>query len=264
MSIQHIDFLPPKYQEAAALRKSQAWRILVLIMFGGLICAAHLGQRAIRRHVQSELETVNTQYAATLAQSQRLAALETSLQSQRHEADLLTYLRHPWPRTQILAHIVDSLPETIALRRVRVQREAVRRPSASATTVGPAQPQPDPAAEAKVPAVERDLKKLREEDDATQTVVLLEGTSDDDTALHLYLGTVAACGLFTKAELTSLENHDHSGDGQGAHFTARVLVAPAYGTPGGPTSTPLAPRMREVENAAKSQASWHPQPEATP
>ncbi|HEX3870892.1 MAG TPA: hypothetical protein VHV77_10675 [Pirellulales bacterium] len=236
--MKHIDFLPPKYHEAAALRKTKAWRFLVLMTFGGLVCAAHIGQRAIRRNVQTQFHAVDEQYQTTQALSQRLAALQNTLAVESAKADLVTWLRNPWPRTQILARVFESLPDTIVLRRVRVQCEAVRPTLASATTVGSPVPAVDPAAEARLTPVQRDLKRLREEGDASQTVVLLEGTSDDDTALHVYLGTVAACGLFTKAELTSLESSDHGSGQQRAQFTARVLVIPGYGQHGGPTSAP--------------------------
>ena len=43
-----IDFLPAKYREATAHRKTQVWRVVVLIVFAGLLLAAAGGQYGLR------------------------------------------------------------------------------------------------------------------------------------------------------------------------------------------------------------------------
>ena len=234
-----IDFLPQKYREASAQRQSRAWRIAVVAVFGGMIVAAIVGQRGLHRRIETELAQVNAQFIATQGQSAQLSAMEQALAAKRAEAELLTYLRHPWPRTQILAKVFESLPDTIVLSRVRVQRDAIPGTSfAPPAATTPAAAEAAAQAEAKLSPAERDFSKLRNENDATQTVVLLDGISEDDTMLHVYLGTLAASGLFSNAELTSLESGDHSAEHNHARFTARVIVKPGYGQRGGPTTAP--------------------------
>jgi hypothetical protein len=204
-----------------------------------MIIAAIVGQRGLHRRVEAELAQVNAQFIATQGQSVQLSAMEQALAARRTEAELLTYLRHPWPRTQILAKVFESLPDTIVLSRVRVQRDVIPGAnSAVAAGTTPAAAEAAAQAEAKLSPAERDFNKLRNETDATQTVVLLDGTSEDDTMLHVYLGTLAASGLFSNAELTSLESGDHSAEHNHARFTARVIVRPGYGQRGGPTTAP--------------------------
>src|SRR5581483_9783167 len=111
-TMKDIDFLPAKYQEATAQLHAQWWRMAVLAMFAALVGLAVFGQYGIRLHAQGEIETLLPQYHAALAEMQRLAKTEDAVRPNRAQAELLTYLRHPWPRTQILARIMAPLPDT--------------------------------------------------------------------------------------------------------------------------------------------------------
>ncbi|HWB00947.1 MAG TPA: hypothetical protein VG713_20790 [Pirellulales bacterium] len=232
---QTIDFLPLRYQEAVVQRRSKAWRLVVICAFGALLCLGAAGQHKLRHNVEAESAAVHDQFQVVQARSMRLDSLDHSLAALRARADLLTYLRHPWPRTQILAGILRPLPETISLRRVRIARES--------RTASPTVIQSDAASAAdKLAPDVADLERMRRLSDAERTVAMIEGISTDDTELHRFLAALADESLFERAELVSMETSGHDRTSSQAQFTARVVVRPGYGQPGGPTTStrPLA------------------------
>jgi Tfp pilus assembly protein PilN len=229
-----IDFLPAKYREANAQRRVQLWRMAVLACFAALLCAAAIGEYEVQRSTKHELEQVCTHYDLALADSQRLANLEQARDACRAEADLLTFLRHPWPRTRILAQLVAPLPDTIIFTRLQIERQRTTGKSAAPMTMIPQDPAVAAAALARLSPAQRDLRRLREEIDGSQTVVILEGTTRENTALHSYLGKLAAAPMFSAAELTSIESLEKEQPGA-SRFSARLVVRPGYGQRGGPT-----------------------------
>jgi Tfp pilus assembly protein PilN len=244
-----IDFLPAKYQEATAQLHAQWWRMAVLAMFAALVGLAVFGQYGIRLHAQGEIETLLPQYHAALAETQRLAKTEDAIRPNRAQAELLTYLRHPWPRTQILARIMAPLPDTIILRKLWIHRETPPAPPTTVTVAPPTTPA-QPAAPDKLSPPERDLRKLREETDKTLVVVTLEGVTEEITTLHMYLGKLAAEGMFSKVEVASIESAA-SEKLAGSLFSVRLVVRPGYGQKGGPTSPPQGPAAAEQAAAAQ-------------
>lgn len=237
--MQDLDFLPQRYREARLQRKTRTWRAGVLVGFAGLVCAAIIGQYTIRQATERDLTVVRELYRAYEAQKQRLATLEQQLAPERARADLLTYLRHPWPRTRIVSSVVGPLPDCVALSKLHIHREEPARVVAAAPAVSTSE-NPAAAAPDKSPLAARDLKKLREDIDARLAIVTLEGTTSDDATLHEYLGQLADNSLFATVELTSIERGE---DRQAAavRFSARLVVRPGFGQRGGPTAPAAAP-----------------------
>ena len=221
-----LDFLPARYREKNAQRKTRAWRGAVLAMFSALLAAGSLGQLEFRRLIEAHLETVRQQYDQVANTGKELAALEGELRAARAEAELLTYLRRPWPRTQLLAAIAEPLPESITLRKLVVRQEEANGSLAPPPVGQTAQDQA--AAEAAQPAAERTLKRLRAMFDDAPLTVTLEGVSRDGAALHVYIGQLAESDWFSAVELRSVERSD---DAQAAtfRFVARLVVRPNYG-----------------------------------
>lgn len=226
IDIKQIDFLPDKYRQVEAQRYSQWWRVLVLVLFGGIICATKIGQGYQYRQVQAQLDDAVQHFQATQLESQKLAQLQQAIIARRAKAELLTYLRHPWPRSQLLASIAGPLPDEVVLERVRLQREAIRvEQTLVATPAQPGAPTVDTRS-----AIERDLERLRDETDQSRVVLFLEGTTRDDASLHRYLGRLARDPLLAENELTSLER-----DQKNLRFMVRVEVRSGYGQRRGPT-----------------------------
>ena len=116
----NIDFLPARYKEQHATRRKHAWRLVVVCLFGSSVVLAALFQNTLHRTISAQLEASVQQYGDAESRRAKLTTLQADLRLARHEAELYTYLQHPWPRSQILAAIADPLPEGIAVRMISV------------------------------------------------------------------------------------------------------------------------------------------------
>lgn len=232
--MQNIDFLPAEYHQKHARRQSQPWRIVVLAGFVALTASAAFSQFQHRRHVAADLKAIIPQYEEAVRQKGELTEVQSELQAAENEAELLTYLRHCWPRTQLLAALIDPLPDEVTLERLQITREkpekqglAEERPRKQGLA-GPQNDQPV------APAV-ADLKRLRQKFDEMTTVMLISGITTDSLALYRYLGALDNSSLFSKAELESSETADGQ-DGRTEQFQAKLVVRQGYGKPGGPAA----------------------------
>ncbi len=226
-----IDFLPAQYHRRQARQRSKPWQAIVLVAFVGLVAFAALGQYRERRRLRSELEQIEPRYEQAIAQRAKLDTSQHELRAVRAEAALLTYLRHPWPRTQLFQALLTPLPDEVVLAKLEisgegrlVQKSPEQRPP---QTTSESEPSSDTPAE-------RDLAELRQKVDGMETVIRLSGTTSDGAALHRYLGELARNPLFRKAELESIESAN-GGAGELPKFDATIVVQPGYGQPGGPT-----------------------------
>jgi len=243
--MKNVDFLPACYREKSAHRKTQAWRGIVVAAFGALLAAGWLGQLEIRGLVQTQLDDVRRQYDHVTEQGKKIAALQNELREARAEAELLTYLRHPWPRTQLLASIAAPLTDAITLRKLTIhQEEAMASPLAGlpthnmAASAGSAADDAK-AAEAALPPAGRTLKKLRAALDEAPLTVTLEGVSRDSASLHVYIGKLAESDWFSDAEIRSVDRLANE-EQAALRFVARLVVRPGYGHPKNP---PLKPEL---------------------
>jgi len=227
-----IDFLPAEYRYEHLRRRRQVWGITVMLTFVGLLAAAAWVQQQRYRKAQEQLDAVLPEYETAVAQSNRLAEIQSELKAARADAELYTYLRHRWPQTQILAALLAPLPDEITFCEVQISEEM------------PAEPVPtqrrsrtDREAEkeelAKLSPANRDLKQLRSECDPRQTTVSVSGVTSDSAALHHYLGALGQVDLFKEAELLSVETEESDKDAV-LRFSATVTVRPGYGQPDGP------------------------------
>jgi hypothetical protein len=157
------------------------------------------------------------------------AEVKTQLLAERSSAELLTFLRHPWPRTQIIAAIMEPLTDSITLTDWQILHETVHRDAvANAPPVDPKKLATDkPARRA------RDLARSLREIAEQQQFVFLAGHATEAAALHEYLARLGTNPLFLKIDLRSMENviHDKSaGPMPGTfHFTARAILRPGHG-----------------------------------
>lgn len=225
-----IDFLPPEYHQRRTQRHAKPWRHVIVVVTLLVVAALASAQRLQRNRVQTELAVVAPLYDKLLADQKRLSDLKTRLSAVRRNAALLTYLRHPWPRTRLLATLLDPLPDGVRLEQCVVAREAVPPPTEIGESARPrASSEQNDAS--KIAGAERDLNRLREEYDKTRTVIRFHGSADNAELLHAYIGQLTKKPLFVRAELESLET---VGTGEKAlvRFRGVVVVRPGYGQPG--------------------------------
>ncbi len=223
-----IDFLPPRYREARAARQSRWWGGVVIVAFGGLVGAAGVGQWLVQYRTRNDIQIAEIEYQAAKTAQQKLEQAQKQLRDTSQEAELLTFLRHPWPRTQILRRVTSSLPNEVMIERLRIGRDDSK--PKEQLTVGVIKPVDSNTTKsaATSSAVEKDLKQLRDECDTRRVIVELTGYTTDLTALHVYLNQLASESLFAQAELTSIQSVE-KGTERRSQFTARLVLAPGHG-----------------------------------
>jgi len=234
--MQDIDFLPIEYRQKNQQRQSEPWQLVVAAVIVALTAAAAIGQRTHSRRAVAELATIAPAYDDAVKLQSRLAETQKQLSRAKARAELYTYLRHPWPRTQLLAALLGPLPGEVAFQEVQILRQV-----ATASTPTPSRSAAEIKSEAEksksLPPAGRDLEKIRDRADAMHTVVVLTGTATDGAALHRYLSDLDVEELFDKAELDSLSSTDNEKQRGAVQFRAVLSVRPGYGQPGGPDGT---------------------------
>jgi hypothetical protein len=249
-SLLDIDFLPASYRQKCMQRRAYIWRVVAAAMILTFFTLAGLFQWNQQAQVRRELELVETQHADAMEMNAKFAEAAQELQTQQRSAELLTFLRHRWPRSQIIAAILDPMPESVRLSEWHIGHETI---AATLTAQPPATPEAGAAPADKAARRAADLKRLLHESKTRQQFVLLSGEAGDAATLHEYLAKLGANPLFDHVDLRSLEHvlspdkemHDTIGRVQ---FTARAVVRSGHGpapetksnTPGETTTSPLA------------------------
>lgn len=242
--MKNIDFLPNSYRERNALRNARTWWGVVVLVFGTVILSTASVQWTWRRGVERQLDLVEVKYSVAKQRDQELARLQKQIQSASESAGLYTYLQHPWPRTQILATLVSTLPESVRLQELNLGEEALpvaqdeqassgKRRTTSKESVGPKQ---SPA--------QQDLARLKQQCDAQQTVLDVTGMAEDVQQLHAYVSSLGKSPLIAAAQLKSLEavssKEDDAVDPVAApsatqtRFQLHLVIRQGYGQTNGP------------------------------
>ena len=235
MTMKTIDFLPASYGEQSSKRKLKLWRAAVVALIGGAVISASVYQRYLIWEVEQQLAELEPQYAAAEAVMAEHNDLQQQLQQAVARADLYTYLRHPWPRTQILAAVTEPMPDSVTLSELRMIRDTS---GADLATNQAAMGESQQADATKLDPAKRDLARLRQATDSSRLVISLTGLTEDIAALHEYLARVRQSKLIHKAEIKSIEASADPNNAR-SQFTAELVVRPGYGQPGGPQPKPL-------------------------
>lgn len=234
--MQDIDFLPQEYRQTHESRRNRVWGALVVCLFLGLLGTLAFAQYRRWANVTSELAEANTRQEVSLAQAQQLATMRVQLKSLETKAELLTYLRHPWPRTQILHAALDPLPASITLTDFEIHRapQSIAVPGTSAQPKGRGRNTETGSEEKpKLSPAEADLDRLRTEFDQTPVLVSISGITTDHLLLHRYLTELGEQTLFDTFELQSIEELPNRND-MAFKFRAIGKLVPGYGQPGSP------------------------------
>jgi hypothetical protein len=226
-----IDFLPASYREQSAKRRTHVWRGLVIASFAMILATSGYFQYQMYEAAKQDLAAVEPAYVAAQLATKELAEAQLKLLSEEQQAELLTYLRHPWLRGQILTAIVEPLPLSLRLNTLNLSYQADQQQMKAAPAPSESQQTVDNTASAV-----KDLKKLRGEIDPAELVVIVTGEAAETAALHQYLAALGANELFADVELRSIEA-DTAKASRGAQFAVRLVVRPSYGQPLGPPPT---------------------------
>ena len=236
-----IDFLPSTYRELHRQRRATMVRLLLLLSVAGTIIAAALTQHAERRRVMARLADMQLLHKEATVRQAMLTDLQSKLEQANATAGMLTFLRHPWPKSQMLTEVLSPLPEAITLERIEFVPVTVQANPTGQMAVAPPNPQ---AAEApqKLPAIE-DLETLRKQAESTVQEIRIWGQTSDHAALHSYLTALGASKLLLNPQLESVDGVQGE-DETAIRFTAHVTVRPSHGVePDAPAESPANPAV---------------------
>ena len=243
--MKNIDFLPEIYRERSKQHHARIWWVVVLVIFGSAISFTASIQFMLRRNVQRHLEELEPQFAAAKKLDRQLLDLQSQTNKQSQSATLYTYLKHPWPRTQILAAIVSPLPDSIRLTEVRLAEQAQVVQASDTPAPRRRNNRNAEAAEVKLAPAEYDLEELRKQYDGQRVVIDISGFAKEVGELRTYVDQLSRNGFVASAQLKSLEAVSDSAQAGQTRFDVHLVLHPGYGQAGGPepkniASTPLA------------------------
>jgi Tfp pilus assembly protein PilN len=246
--MQTIDFLPEHYRERRRQRRVRYWWALVVCLFGGIVLGTGSLQWLNVLKIKHELNRLEAQVATIRQLDQQLHEIETQIAAASHHANLYTFLKHPWPRTQILGAVVHPLPAEIELTTVRIAETLVAKGSKSAAVGGDTVTESPPDH----PAI-ADLKQLHDAQEAQRVVVMIEGTAREVEHLHNYLDALGQHALVAEARLNSMETRKYETYSL-VVFQVQLTIKSGHGLSDGPTG-PLSPTSSSPETAAVSGSS---------
>jgi hypothetical protein len=249
-----VDFLPSQYQRSHARRRTKPWRVVVVSAFAALVAAAAVGQHQRRSAVERDLAALASQYAEAETITARWQAIQAELETARAEAELYTYLRHPWPRSQVIREVLAPRPEGIVFERLEISHR-VAAGGVVATSQTTDEAKAEAARLAQLPPAARDLVKLRRDYDQRSALVTITGTTVDSSLLHTYLAELRKLDLISRVDLPQIDAHDEK-DGPQLEFKVTLVIRPGYGQPGGPAG-PLAAAsdLEDVEEGSLGAAT---------
>ena len=241
-----IDFLPVGYRQREMNRRASIWRAVAGVSIISFFIVIGQLQRSHHAQVRAELAAIDSQFLDAATKNGKFAEITTNLRTEQRAAELLTFLRHRWPHTQIMAAIVEPLPDSVVLTEWHTGQETIPNaaPPAVALPEANAVPSDKPGKRA------GDLKRLLAESNSHRHFVFLAGTAAEAAALHAYLAKLGTNPLFSHVDLVALEHVTANQAGgqvtETMHFTARAMLQMGHGqtVPVPPTdktnATPLA------------------------
>lgn len=232
--VTELDFLPAAYRQQSLRRRDRRWRAVLFIGGMTVLAAAWMYRVVDRRAAQHNFDSLTAAHESAMSTQRKWEASQQKLLRLNQEADLITYLKHPWATSQTLAAIISPMPETVRLTELKISREPIGGRAAQ-TPAKPNSNEKPNAAASQVPPAVQDLTRLREEYDQQQVVVLLSGETLDGDALHRYIRRLASGEVFATAELSSLQRETSANSKQlsRSQFQARAVIRPGIGQAGG-------------------------------
>ena len=226
-SADELDFLPARYRQQHTGRRTTARCMAAAAGCALVLVASYSVQRHKRSQLQAEQAIVATQHQIAVTQTRQLAQLQARTADLNVQAQLYTYLRHPWPRTAILNAIARSAPDSVVLTEIQVSRTQpeIGRMPAKRSPAGPSDPLEGTAA---------DLQQLGKEFDNTRVLVTVEGITYDAGQFHsFFMRRLNQASLFPAPKFPSFKE-DRSLPGGALRFRVELTTKPGYGQAHGP------------------------------
>lgn len=221
MTSDEIEFLPKKYREKRKGHNFQVSRILLIVILVASMSAVLLYQLAALHSVNLQVAALDGQHEKVMQLMQEVELRRAEVAVKRHHAKLLTFLDHPYPKSQIIAAIANPLPTEITITRLQVSVEQM--------AGNHAKPPSEKGKEApKGHPMELDLKQLIDETKARRCTVEVEGTTDDTSCLYTFLASLHQAEIIESAKIESIDPHQKTDGSEFSNFTAHVKIKRGY------------------------------------
>lgn len=255
--VSEIDFLPARFKEQNTQGKVDLTRIVVLAVLAAILPALLLFQYGVYSSVRGRLSDLRVRYNKAKIEETRLDRLREEFVEASAAAELYTFLKHPWPTTQLLDATTRSLPRSVTLTELSLKLVADESESSGRRGKRKGAAKNDVDAR---PAAQQDLDQLRKVAESGHWVLTVAGETLDTSELYDYIGRLADEPLFERADLESVQAPQGKEE-EMAKFRARIVVHRGYGLPEGPTGSPAAASAkRAIVAERKLQASVDQQP----
>jgi len=221
MTSDEIEFLPKKYREKRKSHNFQVSRMLLVVVIVAGMSAVLLYQLAKLHAVNQQVAALDEPHARVMQLMQEVERRRAEVAVKRHHAKLLTFLDHPYPKSQVISAIASPLPSEITITRLQVTVEQ---------TVG-ANNKPPSEKGKKAPKghpMELDLKQLVDEAKSRRYTVEVEGTTDDTSCLYTFLASLHQAEIIESAKIESIDPHQKSDGSEFSNFTAHVKIKRGY------------------------------------
>lgn len=213
-----IEFLPKRFREKRRRSSIKVPRLLVFSLLIGLLAVVSLFQLAKLYNVHSQLAELKVQHERIAQLLQEVDRTHAEVIQKRHHARLLTFLEHPYPKSQILAQITNPLPGEITLKRIELTHHQVAVNNARQKSEKSSDQPPSGT------PMEIDLKQLIAENKTRQCTVELEGTTGDTSQLYTFLAALHESGLVESAKIESIDPQMDADGHEFSNFTAHVHI----------------------------------------
>ncbi|RCS42094.1 hypothetical protein DTL42_19895 [Bremerella cremea] len=213
-----IEFLPKRFREKQRRSTIKAPRLLIFSLLISLLAIVSLVELARLYQVRSQLANLKVQHKRIDLLAQQVEQTRAEVAQKRHYARLQTFLEYPYPRSQILAVLLNPLPGDITIKRIELTHSQV---------VGNSTRQKSEKGNGQVPPgdpMQIDLAQLIDENKTRQCTVELEGTTDNTSLLYTFLATLHESKLIESAKIESIDPQLDSDGREFSNFTAHVQI----------------------------------------
>lgn len=215
--MQSIDFLPEKYKQRRIRKRVGVLRVGIFSIVFLCVCGTALFQLVRLGSLKLEIARLEADYTRVTGFQKKILELESKNQTQVNQAQLLTFLRHPWPTSQIMNLVAESKTESLYLSEMRIYRQSepnqknfLREEQDSDKEI--------------LPAAMQDLKELQQQIRDQETVIRLSGICNETTELYDYLSKLNHSSLVRRAIVDSVEPITGALDTQSSRFEILVYL----------------------------------------
>lgn len=193
-------FLPQDYVERRMQRRTNTLSLTLFVIVMAGVVGAYVVTDQQRREVQREQEQVANQFSAAAQQLDELARLRKRKEVMIRKSHVTAALVERFPRTMLLAELINRMPTTVSLTSLELDTKVIRRTPDARTTLQAMKAKRKAAAK-KGKSVEEDAPSMPE----TEVTLLLIGLAPTDADVADFMAALGKCDLFNNLNLAFSE-----------------------------------------------------------